>query len=235
MAVMSADVAATADLPLRALVVDDEETIVEFLTMGLSYENWEVEVARDGPAALAAVARRRPDLVILDIMLPGLDGLTVCRRLRDLSDIPIIMLTARGELEDRVAGLDSGADDYLVKPFRFQELLARIRAVLRRRHPDIRRVVLAGDLRLDRDTREVERAGRPLDLTPREFDLLELLMAYPRRVLSREAILNRLWGYDFTGDPNIIDVNISALREKLGDGDRTLIRAVRGVGYSLRP
>ena len=224
-----------AAAPPRALVVDDEETIVEFLRMGLTYEGWEVEVALDGPAAIAAARERRHDLVILDVMLPGLDGFAVCRRLRDLGDTPIIMLTARGELEDRVAGLDGGADDYLVKPFRFQELLARIRAVLRRRNPEAQRVVSAADLRLDRETREVARAGRPIDLTPREFDLLELLMAHPRMALSRETILNRLWGYDFTGDTNVIDVHIGALRRKLGDSDHALIRTVRGIGYSLRP
>ena len=219
----------------RVLVVDDEETIVEFLTMGLSYEGWTVFAAMDGQAALEAAQRERPDLVILDIMLPGLDGLTVCRRLRDLCDVPIIMLTARGELEDRVAGLDGGADDYLVKPFRFQELLARIRAVLRRRAPAMHSVVAVADVRLNRDTREVERAGNQVELTQREFDLLELLLDHPRQVLSRETILNRLWGYDFVGDTNVIDVHLAALRRKLGDGDHALIRTVRGIGYSVRP
>jgi DNA-binding response OmpR family regulator len=219
----------------RVLVVDDEETIVEFLTMGLSYEGWTVFAAMDGQAALEAAQRERPDLVILDIMLPGLDGLTVCRRLRDLGDVPIIMLTARGELEDRVAGLDGGADDYLVKPFRFQELLARIRAVLRRRAPAMHSVVAVADVRLNRDTREVERAGNQVELTQREFDLLELLLDHPRQVLSRETILNRLWGYDFVGDTNVIDVHIAALRRKLGDTDHALIRTVRGIGYSVRP
>ncbi|MGH2598029.1 MAG: response regulator transcription factor [Dehalococcoidia bacterium] len=219
----------------RVLVVDDEETIVEFLTMGLSYEGWSVSVAMDGPAALAAVQQQRPDLVILDVMLPGLDGIGVCRRLRDAGDVPIIMLTARGELEDRVTGLDSGADDYLVKPFRFQELLARIRAVLRRRAPHAHSIVSAADVRLNRDTREVERAGQPVELTQREFDLLELLIDHPRQVLSRETILNRLWGYDFTGDTNVIDVHIAAVRRKLGDSEHTLIRTIRGIGYSLRP
>ena len=220
---------------LRALVVDDEETIVEFLSMGLRYEGWTVEAALDGAAALEAVSRCRPDLVILDVMLPGLDGLAVLRRLRSMGDVPVIMLTARGELEDRVAGLDGGADDYLVKPFRFQELLARIRAVLRRRTPNAQRVLAVADVRLDRDTREVERAGVPVELTPREFDLLELLLSHPRQVFSRETILNRIWGYDFAGDTNVIDVHIGAVRRKLGDGDHTLIRTVRGIGYSVRP
>jgi DNA-binding response OmpR family regulator len=219
----------------RVLVVDDEETIVEFLTMGLTYEGWTVVAAMDGQAALDVAQRERPDLVILDVMLPGLDGMTVCRRLRDHSDVPIIMLTARGELEDRVAGLDGGADDYLVKPFRFQELLARIRAVLRRRAPAMHSVIAVGDVRLNRDTREVDRAGSGIELTQREFDLLELLLDHPRQVLSRETILNRLWGYDFVGDTNVIDVHIAALRRKLGDNEHTLIRTVRGIGYSVRP
>jgi DNA-binding response OmpR family regulator len=217
------------------LVVDDEETIVEFLTMGLTYEGWSVTAAGDGVAALEAAQRERPDLVILDIMLPKLDGMQVCRRLRAQSDVPIIMLTARGELEDRVAGLDEGADDYLVKPFRFKELLARIRAVLRRRAPAAQNVLRAADVRLDRDAREATRADRPLELTLKEFDLLELLMDHPRHVLSRETILNRLWGYDFMGETNVIDVHIAALRRKLGDHDHALIRTVRGIGYSLRP
>ncbi|MGD9893391.1 MAG: response regulator [Dehalococcoidia bacterium] len=219
----------------RVLVVDDEETIIEFLTMGLSYEGWSVSAATDGDAAIDAARRERPDLVILDVMLPGLDGLTVCRRLREQSDVPIIMLTARGELEDRVAGLDGGADDYLVKPFRFQELLARIRAVLRRRTPAMHSIVAVADVRLNRDTREVERAGGLIELTQREFDLLELLLDHPRQVLSRETILNRLWGYDFVGDTNVIDVHIAALRRKLGDAEHVLIRTVRGIGYSVRP
>ncbi len=232
---MATDVRMQPAPPRRVLVVDDEETIVEFLTMGLTYEGWSVVAATDGHAALDAAARERPDLVILDVMLPGLDGFSVCRRLRDQGDVPIIMLTARGELEDRVAGLDGGADDYLAKPFRFQELLARIRAVLRRRTPNVQSVAVAADVRLNRDTREVERAGQPVDLTQREFDLLELLLDHPRQVLSRETILNRLWGYDFVGDTNVIDVHIAALRRKLGDTEHTLIRTVRGIGYSLRP
>ena len=232
---MSSQTLGSAATPLHALVVDDEETIAEFLNMGLVYEGWSVDVAGDGLTALEAYEQRRPDLVILDVMLPVLDGFTLCRRLRDRGDTPIIMLTARGELEDRVAGLDGGADDYLVKPFRFQELLARIRAVLRRRNPDVQRVVVAADLRLDRETHEVFRGGRPVDLTPREFDVLELLIAHPRQVLSRETFLNRVWGYDFAGDTNVVDVHLSSLRRKLGDTDHTLIRTVRGVGYILRP
>ncbi|HET8629987.1 MAG TPA: response regulator transcription factor [Thermomicrobiales bacterium] len=230
-----ADAAGGVEGQVKVLVVDDEETILEFLGMGLGYEGFTVETAADGVGALAAAQRFHPDLVILDIMLPGLDGIEVCRRLRANSDVAIIMLTAKGEVAERIAGLDAGADDYLPKPFRFQELLARIRAVLRRRDIVLHRVLHAGDVTLDRGTREVTRAGRPIELTPREFDLLELLLTHPRQVFSRETILNRLWGYTFVGETNVIDVHISALRDKLGDRPPALIQAVRGVGYVLRP
>lgn len=219
---------------VRALIVDDEETILEFLGMGLGYEGFTVETASDGPSALAAADRFRPDLVLLDWMLPGLDGVEVCRRLRAKGDVAIIMLTAKGETDERITGLDAGADDYVPKPFRFQELLARIRAVLRRRDIVLHRVLKAADVTLDRGTREVTRAGQPVDLTPREFDLLELLLAHPGQVFPRETILNRLWGYTFVGDSNVIDVHIGALREKMGDRPPKLIQAVRGVGYVLR-
>jgi DNA-binding response OmpR family regulator len=219
---------------VRALVVDDEETILEFLGMGLGYEGFTVETASDGPSALAAADRFRPDLVLLDWMLPGLDGVEVCRRLRAKGDVAIIMLTAKGETDERIIGLDAGADDYVPKPFRFQELLARIRAVLRRRDIVLHRVLKAADVTLDRGTREVTRAEQPVDLTPREFDLLELLLAHPGQVFPRETILNRLWGYTFVGDSNVIDVHIGALREKMGDRPPKLIQAVRGIGYVLR-
>ncbi len=224
----------TAERQVRALVVDDEETILEFLGMGLGYEGFMVETAQDGPSALAAADRFRPDIVLLDWMLPGLDGVEVCRRLRAKGDVGIIMLTAKGETDERIAGLDAGADDYVPKPFRFQELLARIRAVLRRRDIVLHRVLKAADVTLDRGTREVVRDGIQIELTPREFDLLELLLAHPGQVFPRETILNRLWGYTFVGDSNVIDVHIGALREKLGDRPPKLIQAVRGVGYVLR-
>jgi DNA-binding response OmpR family regulator len=217
----------------RVLVVDDEESILDFVEMGLRYEGFEVELAHDGPSALAAVASRRPDLVVLDLNLPGLDGLDVCRRLRQSSDVPILMLTARGEVDERVEGLEAGADDYLPKPFKFKELLARVRAVLRRRTTLAERVLRFGELGLNRDTREVFLDGRPIRLTPREFELLEVFMLHPRQVMTREVLLDRVWGTDYLGDGNLIEVHVSALREKLGDQRRQLIRTVRGVGYAL--
>jgi DNA-binding response OmpR family regulator len=219
---------------IRVLVVDDEEVIVDLISTGLRYEGFDVAVATDGREALAQAARFQPHLVVLDWMLPGLDGLTVCQRLRAQSDMAILMLTARGELDDRIAGLEGGADDYLVKPFKFQELLARIRAILRRHNLSLRRRLSVGDLQLDRETREVWRSGQPIDLTPREFELLEVLLMHPRQVFSRETLLNRVWGYDYVADPNLVEVHISALRAKLGDTARQLIRTVRGVGYTLR-
>jgi DNA-binding response OmpR family regulator len=219
---------------VRILVVDDEQVLVELLSTGLRYEGFEVEVAEDGHAALAAAARFRPHLVILDWMLPGLDGYAVCQRLRAEGDVAIVMLTAKGGLDDRVAGLDAGADDYLVKPFKFKELLARVRAVLRRHRLSLNHRLCQGNVALDRETREVWRDDEPIDLTPREFDLLELLIAHPRQVFSRETLLNRVWGYDHVADPNVVEVYISTLREKLGDKDRQFIRTVRGVGYTLR-
>ncbi|MCL5996374.1 MAG: response regulator transcription factor [Chloroflexi bacterium] len=218
----------------RILVVDDEQSILDFIEMGLSYEGYTVETAADGRAALEAARREWPDLVILDVMLPEIDGLEVCRRLRAQNDVPIIMLTARGAVDDRVAGLDSGADDYLPKPFMFKELLARVRAQLRRRYPGAGRILRYGDLVLNRETREVQRAGTSVELAPKEFDLLELFMAHPRQVFTREVIMDSVWGYDYVGETNVIDVHISYLRDKLGDTDRTLIRTMRGVGYSLR-
>lgn len=218
----------------RVLVVDDELTMREYLEMGLGYEGFEVRAADDGPGALELARDWAPDLVVLDRMLPGLDGLEICRSLRAGGDVGILMLTARGDVDDRVEGLEAGADDYLAKPFTFKELLARVRAILRRRGVSQGRRLRAGPVSLDRETREVSIDGRPVELTPREFELLELFLNHPRQVLTREAILNRIWGYEYTGDANVIEVHVSALRDKLGDRDRTLIVAVRGVGYQLR-
>jgi DNA-binding response OmpR family regulator len=219
----------------RVLVVDDEPLIVEMLTMGLNYESFEVSVARDGFEALDQARIHKPDIVILDVMLPGIDGIEVCRRLRAQGEVGILMLTARGEVEDRVQGLDSGADDYLVKPFTFRELMARVRAILRRRGINLQQVLRIGDVALDRQSRRVTRASKPIELTPREFDMLELFLSHPRQVFTRDVILNRVWGYNYLGDTNVIDVHIRHLREKLGDEERNLIRSVRGVGYSLEP
>jgi DNA-binding response OmpR family regulator len=216
------------------LVVDDEPHIVEFLRMGFSYEGFDVTSATTGAQALEAVAQQRPDIVILDVMLPGMDGNTVARRLRQMADLPIIMLTAREGVDDRVKGLDAGADDYVTKPFAFRELMARVRAVLRRTGNDLTRFLEFEDVRLDREERQVTRGGHQVELTPREFELLELFLLHPRQVLTRESILARIWGYDFEGDDNIIEVFVRHLREKLDDQPPRLIQTVRGVGYVLR-
>jgi DNA-binding response OmpR family regulator len=221
--------------PIRVLVVDDEPLIVELLTMGLDYEGFEVSVARTGFEALEQAHSVRPDLVVLDVMLPGIDGIEVCKRLHDQGNVGILMLTARGEVDDRVTGLESGADDYLVKPFNFRELMARLRAILRRRGINLNRSLRVGDLVLDRQSRRVTRGGRIVELTPREYDMLELFMTHPRQVFPRDVILNRVWGYDYLSDTNVIDVHIRHLREKLADDDRSLIRSERSVGYSLEP
>jgi DNA-binding response OmpR family regulator len=220
---------------VRILVVDDEPFIVEMLTMGLNYEGFEVSVARTGFEALEQARSARPDLVVLDVMLPGINGVEVCKRLRAQGNVGILMLTAKGELEDRIEGLDSGADDYLVKPFSFKELMARVRAILRRNGINLQQVLRTGDVVMDRQARKVSRAGRSVELTPREFDMLELFLTHPRQVFPRDVILNRVWGYDYMGDTNVIDVHIRHLREKLGDEERNLIRSVRGIGYGLEP
>jgi len=217
----------------RILVVDDDEVTLDFVELGLRYEGFEVLRALDGDEALKQAERRRMDLIVLDLNLPSLDGVEVCRRLRERDTTPIIMLTARADVDERVAGLEAGADDYLPKPFKFKELLARIRAVLRRRVASDQAVLRYGPLLLNRDTREVELDGRPIGLTTRELDLLEALMLHPRRVLPRVALLQRVWGTDYLGDGNLIEAHISALRQKLDDRDRRLIRTVRGVGYAL--
>ncbi len=219
---------------IRILVVDDEPTITEFLETGLTYEGYTVLTVADGAAALEVAHTFHPEVVILDVMLPGVDGWEVCRRLRKESEVGIIMLTARGELDDRVNGLEMGADDYLVKPFKFKELLARVRSILRRRRIALPHILQSGELRLDRESREVTLNNAPVHLTPREFEVLELLMIHPRQVLTRETILNRVWGYNYFGDTNVVEVHISSLRDKLGDRDRQRIQTVRGVGYSLR-
>ena len=224
------------DSSARVLVVDDEPNITDLVALALRYEGFDVQKAGNGRAALTAVAQFKPDLVILDVMLPGLDGLEVCRRLRLASpQLPILLLTARDRVPDRVAGLDAGADDYLVKPFAFDELLARVRALLRRTRTGEGEVYRYADLTIDPATREVRRRERPVELTAREYDLLEFLTRHARQVFSRETIFERVWGSDFMGESNVIDVVVMRLREKLeADGESRLIQTVRGVGYTLR-
>jgi two-component system response regulator MprA len=220
----------------KILIVEDEEQIASFLRRGLSYEGYEVETAADGASALAKARDARPDLVVLDLMLPGMDGLEVCRRLRSAhSSLPILILTARDSVSDRVQGLDAGSDDYMVKPFALAELLARVRALLRRAGPGEPEVLQFADLRLDTGTRQVYRAETQIELTSKEFDLLELFLRHPKQVLTRETIYDRVWGYDFGGESNIIEVYIRYLRQKLeADGRSRLLFTVRGVGYVLR-
>jgi len=220
------------------LVVDDDPNLLRMLRRGLTLAGYAVRAAEDGEAAMRMLVEEEPDLLVLDVMLPEpLDGLELTRRLRaGGSDVPIIMLTARDKVADKVAGFASGADDYLPKPFAFEELLARGGALLRRRsHPRSDERLTYADLELDPATREVWREGEPLDLTAREFDLLAFLLRHPRQVLTRDQIFRSVWGTDYLGGSNIIDANVSYLRDKLEAGGRPrLIQTVRGVGYALR-
>jgi len=217
------------------LIIEDDEGILQVLQRSLSYEGYSVETALDGRDGLVRARVRPPSLVILDWMLPGLDGLEVCQRLRSAGNVPILMLTAKDTVADRVEGLDAGADDYLVKPFEFDELLARIRALLRRARPGGTPEALSfADLRLDTGTHQVFRGEREIELTAKEFELLELFLRHPRQVLTREVIYDRVWGYDFGGESNIIEVYVRYLRQKLEEFGPRLIHTVRGVGYVLR-
>jgi two-component system, OmpR family, response regulator MprA len=219
----------------RVLIVEDDADIADVLRRSLRNEGYEVRTTADGHEALDVAAGFVPDLVVLDLGLPGLDGIEVCRRLRNEGDVPILMLTARTEIEDRVTGLDSGADDYLAKPFERQELLARIRALLRRRPPRGAASLEVADLALNPDTREVNRGQREIELTNREFELLEFLMRNERLVVSRERLLDEVWGYDPMAATNTIDVFISNLRRKLeSGGEPRLLHTKRGAGYVLR-
>jgi len=220
----------------RILVIEDEARIAQFVERGLIYEGYRVNVARDGQAGLAIARDNPPDLVILDWMLPGLDGLEVCKRLRAASDVPILMLTAKDDVSDRVTALDTGADDYLVKPFSVDELMARVRALFRRSTPTSRPEILRfDDLTLDTGTHRAHRAERAIDLTAKEYELLELFMRNPRQVLTRDVIFDRVWGYDFGGESNIIEVYVRYLRQKTeSEKENRLIHTVRGVGYVLR-
>ena len=236
----------------KVLVIDDEENIIEFIKLGLRYEGFQVESAPDGEQGIVAAQRIDPELIILDVMMPGIDGIEVCQRLRNnptTRDIPILMLTAKDEVRDRITGLDAGADDYLTKPFDFDEMLARIRAILRRQKrarsgpgdfaedgENDGQILQFADLRLNAATREVTRGGRLIELTATEYNLLHLFMSHPRQVLDRQTILNRVWGYDFLGETNIIEVYVRYLREKIEDSPSTprLIVTVRSVGYVLK-
>jgi DNA-binding response OmpR family regulator len=228
---------AFSNISMQVLVIEDEPTIVEFLRVGLSYEHYNVTIAEDGPAGLGLATTQNYDIIILDVMLPGLDGFEVCRQLRESgNNIPILMLTARREVADRVAGLKLGADDYLTKPFNFEELLARVQALLRRSGKANERTVLRiQDITLDPETHEVYKGTDIIDLSPLDFALLELLMCHPRRVFTRETLLNRIWGYEYAGDTNVVDVHVGHIRNRIGDNDRRIIQTVYGVGYSLRP
>ncbi|NET60073.1 MAG: response regulator transcription factor [Symploca sp. SIO2E6] len=218
------------------LVVEDEAKLAQFIELELKYEGYRVSVAHDGLAGLAAARESQPDLVILDWMLPGISGPEICRRLRTTGDkVPVILLTAKDEVSDRVAGLDAGADDYVVKPFSVEELLARVRAHLRRHQEEGPEILQFSDLSLNRSTRDVYRGDRLIELTAKEFDLLEYLLGHPRQVLTRDQILERVWGYDFMGDSNIIEVYVRYLRLKLeANNEKRLVQTVRGVGYVLR-
>ena len=220
----------------RILAVDDDPKILSLMRRGLAFAGYNVDLAADGEQALAIARDRQPDLVVLDVMLPGLDGLEVCRRLRAGDPgLPVLLLTAKDRVPDRVAGLDAGADDYLIKPFAFDELLARIRALLRRARPSEGDLLGFADLTLDLRTREIMRGGRSIELTTKEFDLLEYFLRHPRQVLSRDQIFSGVWGSDFLGGSNVIDVRVMRLREKLeAGGEPRLIQSVRGVGYCLR-
>lgn len=215
------------------LVVDDDPRITDLLRRILAYEGYSVAVAASGTAALMRTLERAPDLIILDIMLPGIDGLEVARRLRAAGDnVPILMLTARDAISDRVKGLETGADDYLVKPFANEELAARVKAILRRNQAERQEVLRYADVELDTGTRVAHRAGREIDLSPTEYELLALFLRRPRQVLTRDIILDRVWGMDFEGSSNVMEVYVGYLRAKLeAQGEPRLIHTVRGVGY----
>jgi two-component system OmpR family response regulator len=225
---------------VRVLVVDDEQVLAELLTSALRYEGWEVASAHDGLAALRAARENPPDVVILDVMLPGMDGLEVLRRLRaELEELPVLFLTAKDAVEDRVAGLSAGGDDYVTKPFSLEEVVARVRALLRRAGTGTERtpapVHRVGDLTLDEDAREVTRGGEQIHLSATEFSLLSLLVRNERRVLSKALILDQVWNYDFGGNANVVELYVSYLRRKIDRGRAPMIHTVRGVGYVLKP
>ena len=220
----------------RILVVDDDSAITTALRRALSFEGYNVDVAHDGEEGLREARDRVPDLVILDVLMPGLDGLEFCRRMRSSDDTPILMLTARDEVVDRVRGLDAGADDYLVKPFASDELLARVRALLRRRDPRDQAASLRfADLTVDTLGRQVFRGQREITLSAKEYDLLVYLLRHPRQVLTRDQLLEAVWGYGYDGESNVLDVYVGYVRQKLeANGEARIIHTARGVGYALR-
>ncbi len=225
--------------PVRVLVVDDEPNLAELLAMALRYEGWEVRSAGDGLGAVRAAREFKPDAVVLDIMLPDIDGLEVLRRMRaDTPEVPVLFLTAKDSVEDRVTGLTAGGDDYVIKPFSLEEVVARLRGLMRRANrsvllPDSTLVV--GDLVLDEDSHEVRRGGDLIELTATEFELLRYLMRNARRVLSKTQILDRVWNYDFGGQASVVELYISYLRKKIDAGRSPMIHTMRGVGYVLKP
>ncbi|MGW1813181.1 response regulator transcription factor [Streptomyces sp. NPDC002125] len=225
--------------PVRVLVVDDEAPLAELLSMALRYEGWEVRSAGDGAGALRTARDFRPDAVVLDVMLPDMDGLAVLGRLRrELSDVPVLFLTARDSVEDRIAGLTAGGDDYVTKPFSLEEVVARLRGLIRRSGTASVRsesTLVVGDLVLDEDSHEVSRGDDSIHLTATEFELLRFLMRNPRRVLSKAQILDRVWNYDFGGQANVVELYISYLRKKIDAGRSPMIHTRRGAGYLIKP
>jgi two-component system OmpR family response regulator len=225
--------------PIRVLTVDDESSLTELLSMALRYEGWEVSTAASGLEAVQVARSVRPDAIVLDIMLPDFDGLEVMRRIRtEQPDVPVIFLTAKDALDDRINGLTAGGDDYVTKPFSLEELVARLRGLLRRTGATVAREesrLVVGDLSLDEDSHEVFGAGEAINLTATEFELLRFLMRNPRRVLSKAQILDRVWNYDFGGQANVVELYISYLRKKLDAGRAPMIHTLRGAGYVLKP
>ena len=220
----------------RILIIEDDQAILKILQRGLAYEGYTVDTATEGRSGLMLARDHQPDLVVLDWMLPGMDGLEICHRMRTANgSVPILMLTAKDAVQDRIQGLDAGADDYMVKPFNLDELLARVRALLRRTQPDRVPVLKFADLTLDTGSRQASRGTRLVQLTAKEYELLELFLRHPKQVLTREVIFDRVWGYDFGGESNVLEVYIRYLRQKLEEGgEMRLIHTVRGVGYVMR-
>jgi two-component system, OmpR family, response regulator len=225
--------------PINVLVVDDEAVLAEMVSMALRYEGWNIATAGDGSAAIAAARAQRPDVVVLDVMLPDMSGLDVLRKLREENpQLPVLLLTAKDAVEDRIAGLTAGGDDYVTKPFSIEEVVLRLRALLRRTGVttmDSGAQLVVGDLVLDEDSHEVTRAGEPIALTSTEFELLRFMMRNSKRVLSKAQILDRVWSYDFGGRSNIVELYISYLRKKIDNGREPMIHTLRGAGYVLKP